>query len=348
MMSQSSVLGYAARAAGQPLEPFTYEEPELGNDEVRVAVSHCGVCHTDIHAVDDDFGVFSFPVMPGHEIVGRVTEAGRAVSGLKVGDRVGIGWQGRCCGECEWCRAGEEHLCLDIADCGTWTPYGGFSSAVVVDGRFAYPLPVSMAPEVAAVLMCAGIAVYPPLRRYGTGGSRQVGIVGIGGLGHLAIQFAHALGCEVTALSSSPGKEEEARALGADHFLLSTDQAAMERVEYAFDVLLCTTHAGNDWASLLMALRKKGRLVLVAFSPLEMAVAVGGSASGPAVDLVVHQLSITGSFLGSRADMPEMLAFAQEHGISPRTELMPMSRVNEAMLRVRQNKARYRVVVVNE
>ncbi len=347
-MPRSTVVGYAARAAGQPLEPFTYQEPELGDDELRIAVSHCGVCYTDIHGVDDDFGIFSFPLVPGHEIVGRVTEVGRAVSGLKAGDRVGIGWQGRCCGECEWCRAGEEHLCQDIADCGTWTPYGGFSSAVVVDGRFAYPLPAAMAPEVAAVLMCAGLAVYPPLRRYAAGASRQVGIIGVGGLGHLAIEFAHALGCEVTALSSSPGKEEEARAFGADHFLLSTDQAAMKQAEYSFDLLLCTAHAGNDWATLLMALKKKGRLVLVAFSPLDLEVAVGGSASGPVVDLVAHQLSVTGSFLGSRADMREMLTFAQEHRIIPRIELMPMSQVNEAILRVRQNRARYRVVLVND
>ncbi len=347
-MPRSTVLGYGARAAGQLLEPFTYEEPEIGGDEVRVAVSHCGVCHTDVHAIDGDFGVFSFPLMPGHEIVGRVTEVGAGVAGLEEGDRVGIGWQGRCCGECEWCREGEEHLCQDIADCGTWTPYGGFSSSIVVDGRFAYPLPAAMAPEAAAVLMCAGIAVYPPLRRYAAGASPRVGVVGVGGLGHLAIQFAHALGCEVTALSSSPGKEEEARAFGADHFLLSTDQAAMEHAEYGFDLLLCTAPAGNDWATLLMALKKKGRLVLAAFSPVDLNVAAGGPASGAAVDLVAHQLSITGSFLGSRADMREMLGFAQEHGITPRIELMPMSQANEAILRVRENKARYRVVLVND
>lgn len=346
-MVRSTVLGYAARKAGQRLEPFSYTEPELGDDEVRVAVTHCGVCHTDVHAVDADFGVFKFPIMPGHEIVGRVTETGRAVSELKVGDRVGIGWQGRCCGECEWCRAGEEHLCLDIADCGTWTPYGGFSSALVVDGRFAYPLPAAIAPEAAAVLMCAGIAVYPPLRRYAVEPGCRVGIVGIGGLGHLAIQFAHALGCEVTALSSSPGKEGEARALGADHFLLSTDQAAMEAAEFGFDLLLCTAQAGNDWANLVMIAKKNGRLVLVAFSPLDLPL-LAASGSGPAVDFVAHQLSITGSFLGSRADMREMLAFAQEHAITPRVELMPMSQVNEAILRVRQNQARYRVVLVND
>lgn len=345
-MSPSTVLGYAAQQAGQLLEPYTYPEPDLKGEEIRVAVSHCGVCHTDIHGVDGDYGVFVFPLVPGHEIVGHVTEVGTAVTGRQVGDRVGIGWQGRACGECEWCRAGDEHLCLQIADCGTWTPYGGFASSVVVDAGFAYPLPADMAPEAAAVLMCAGIAVYPPLRRYAWPSAR-VGIVGIGGLGHLALQFARALGCEVTALSSSPGKEEEARAFGADHFLLTTDQGAMEEQEFGFDLVLCTAQAGNDWAELVMILTKNGRLVLPAFAPIDLPLR-GGRGSGPMVDFVVHQVSITGSFLGSRAEMREMLAFAHEHGVTPKTELMPMAQVNEALDRVRQNRARYRVVLVNE
>jgi uncharacterized zinc-type alcohol dehydrogenase-like protein len=217
---------------------------------------------------------------------------------------------------------------------------------VVVDGRFAYSLPAALVSETAAALVCAGIAVYAPLRRYAEPSSR-VGVVGIGGLGHLAIQFAHALSCEVTALSSSHAKEEEARAFGADHFLLSTDQAAMQRAEFGFDLLLCTAPAGNDWANLVIVLTKNGRLVLPAFSPIDLPLGAA-SGSGPVVDFVAHQVSITGSFLGSRADMREMLAFAQEHGITARTELMPMLRVNEAMLRVRENRARYRVVLVNE
>jgi len=217
---------------------------------------------------------------------------------------------------------------------------------VVVDDGFAYPLPDAMAAEAAAVLMCAGIAVYPPLRRFAAPGSR-VGVVGIGGLGHLALQFAKALGCEVTALSSSPIKEEAARGFGADHFLLTTDRAAMEDHEFGFDLLVCTAPSGNDWADLVMVLNKDGRLVLPAFAPLDIPL-FGDRGSGPMVDFVVHQLSISGSFLGSRADMREMLAFAQEHGITPQTEPMPMAQVNEAILRVRENRARYRVVLVNE
>jgi len=192
--------------------------------------------------------------------------------------------------------------------------------------------------EVAAVLMCAGIAVYPPLRTYTVGPSPQVGIIGVGGLGHLAIQFARALGCEVTAISSSPAKEDEARAFGAGHFIVATDGAAMRRAEYRFDLLLCTAHGGIDWDTLLMILKKNGRLALVAFPGLAL----------DSIDLVAHQLSITGSFMANRATMREMLAFAHDHGIAPRVELLPMSQVNGAIQRLRENKARYRIVLVND
>ena len=337
-MLTPTITGYAARETGGPLQPFTYEAPALGDQDVRVSVTHCGVCYSDVHAIDDRYSVFAFPLVPGHEIVGRVSEMGRAVSGLKVGDRVGIGWQGRSCMQCEWCLKGEEQLCLDVEKNGTWTPYGGFASSVAVDGRFAYPLPEGMASEVAAVLMCAGVAVYSPLRTYATGSSPQVGVVGIGGLGHLAIQFAHAFGCEVTALSSSPGKEQEALGFGADHFIASGDRASMRGAEYAFDVVLVSTHADIDWESLLETLKKKGRVVLLGFPLLSL----------DPTDLVAHELSMTGSFLGSRAQMREMLAFAQGHSIVPQVELMPMSQVNEAIQRVRDNQARYRIVLVND
>jgi len=337
-MCASTILGYAARAAGQPLELFTYEAPELGAHEVRVSVSHCGVCYTDVHAIDDYYGLFAFPFVPGHEVVGYVAAVGSATSGLKEGDRVGIGWQGRSCGQCEWCLVGEEHLCQDISHCGTWTPYGGFSSSAVADSRFVYPLPDAMRPEVAAVLMCAGVTVYSPLRTYASGPAQKVGVVGVGGLGHLAIQFAHALGHEVTAISSTPGKKEEAFSFGADHFVVSGDKAGMQQLDYYLDLLLCTAHGGVDWEALLMTVRKRGRLVLLGFGRFDFR----------PIDLVAHELSITGSFLGSRATMREMLSFAGAHGITPQIELMPMSKVNEALRRVRENQARYRIVLVND
>lgn len=337
-MSTSTVLGYAAMAAGQSLEPFTYESPELGEHDIRVSVTHCGLCYTDIQGIDNYYGITKYPFVPGHEIVGHVSAVGRAPSGLKEGERVGIGWQGRSCMECEWCRQGEEQLCMDIVQAGTWVPYGGFSSSVVVDSRFAYPLPDSMPSEVASVLMCAGVTVYSPLRSYAAQRSQKIGIVGVGGLGHLAIQFAHALGYDVTVISSSAAKKRQALAFGADHFIASDDDAGLRQVEYGFDLLLCTAHGDIHWEPLLEILKKKGTLVLAGFPKMAL---------NP-TDLVAHQLSITGSFLGNRATMRQMLSFAQVHGIKPAVELMPMSQINKAIQRVKENKARYRIVLVND
>jgi uncharacterized zinc-type alcohol dehydrogenase-like protein len=301
-------------------------------------VSHCGVCHTDIHAIDDYYGITTFPFVPGHEIVGYVSDVGGSVSGLEKGDRVGIGWQGRSCGRCEWCTKGEEQLCQDIVESGTWVPYGGFSSSVVADSRFAYPLPDAMPSEVAAVLMCAGITVYSPLKLYSASPSQTIGIIGVGGLGHLAIQFAHAFGYEVTAISSSPEKKEEVRAFGADHFIASDDQKSVRQATFSFDLLLCTASCKIAWEAMLSTLKKNGRLILCGFPDVAF----------NSTDLVAHQLSITGSFLGNRAGMREMLSFAQTHGIAPALELMPMSRVNEALQKVKENRARYRIVLVND
>ena len=337
-MSDSIITGYAARAVGQQLEPFTYESPKLGEHDVRVSVTHCGLCYSDIQAIDDYYGVVTYPFVPGHEIVGYVSAVGSAPSGLKVGDRVGIGWQGRSCGECEWCKRDEEQLCLDIVQAGTWVPYGGFASSIVVDSRFVYLVPDSMPSEIAAVLVCGGISVYNPLRLYAQQSAQKIGIIGIGGLGHLAIQFAHALGYEVTVISSSPAKKEEALGFGADHFVVSDDKASLRKLEFNFDLLLCTAHGDINWEWLLTILRKRGKLVLVGFPNVAL----------NSTDLVVHELSITGSFVGNRATMREMLSFAQAHGIKPWIELMPMSRINEAIERVKQNKVRYRIVLVND
>jgi uncharacterized zinc-type alcohol dehydrogenase-like protein len=337
-MATPTVMGYAAMAQGQALVPFTYEQPTLGDHDVRVSVTHCGLCFTDIHGIDNYYGVVTYPFVPGHEIVGYVSEMGKGASGLKIGDRVGIGWLGRSCGKCEWCKSGEEQLCIDIVQAGTWVPYGGFASSVVADNRFAYPVPHAMPSEVAAVLLCAGIAVYNPLRLYAKQNTQKIGIIGIGGLGHLAIQFARALGYEVTVISSSPTKKEEALAFGAHHFVASDDKTSFKELEFSFDLLLCTAHGNVNWEWLLTILKKRGKLVVVGFPDVAF----------NSTDLVVHELSIIGSFLSNRATMKEMLSFAQEHGIKPWAELMPMSKVNEAIERVKQNKVRYRIVLTNE
>ena len=335
-----TVRGYAAMARGQALEPFEYEPPELDDNDVRISVTHCGLCYTDVHAIDDYYEITDYPFVPGHEVVGHVSEMGPAVTGLEVGDRVGVGWQGRSCGRCEWCARGEDHLCKEVVDNGSWTPYGGFSSSIKVDSGFAYPLPDALPSETAAVLLCAGITVYSPLRAYATSPSMRVGIIGVGGLGHLAIQFAHSLGCEVTAISSSPEKKDEALGLGADRFLSSGDFDAMWRSGINFDLLLYTAHADIDWTSLLYTLENNGRLVMLGFCQVPVRF--------EPMDLVVHQLSITGSFIGSRAAMREMLSFADEKGIKPKVELMPMNQVNEAIQRLKENRAHYRIVLVND
>jgi uncharacterized zinc-type alcohol dehydrogenase-like protein len=337
-MSSVTKLGYASMAVGEPLQPFYYDPPELGENDVRVPVTHCGVCHTDIQAIDDFYGITEYPFVPGHEIVGYVSHVGEAVSGLHIGDRVGIGWQGRSCMKCEWCMKGEEQLCMDIVDSATWVPYGGFSSTVVVDHRFAYPLPDAMPSEAAAVLMCAGISVFSPLRRYALQPSLKVAIMGVGGLGHLAIQFAHALNHEVTVISSSIDKLEQVKILGADHFILSTDQDRLRQYYFYFDLLLIAATGQLPWYFLLNIMKKEGRIILVSFPEINM----------HPRDLVAHNLSITGSLLGNQTTMREMLSFAQEHHITPMIEVMPMASVNEGIQRVRENKARYRIVLVNE
>jgi uncharacterized zinc-type alcohol dehydrogenase-like protein len=339
-MVPSTVVGFAASEPGRSLEPVNYESPNLGKHDVRISISQCGVCYTDIQGIEDYYGITTFPFVPGHEIVGNILAVGLEVDDLSEGDRVGVGWQGRSCMKCKWCLQGEEHLCQDIENCATWDPYGGFSSSVVVDSRFAYPLPDAMHSEHAAVLMCAGISVYAPLKLYAPSGAWKVGIIGVGGLGHLAIQFAHALGCQVTAISSSPTKKEEARKFGADDFIHIEDDSRLRQVWGSFDLLLYTSHGRADWTSLLDCLKTKGRIVVIGFSD--------DPVTFEPLELVVNQLSITGSLIGSRTTMREMLSFAQNHGIMPEVQLMPMSQVNDAIQKLKENKARYRIVLVRD
>ena len=337
-MTSSVISGYAARTVGATLEPFTYKPPELGEHDVRVAVTHCGVCHTDIHAIDDYYGITTFPFVPGHEIVGHISAVGSAVTGLREGDRVGIGWQGRSCGKCEWCLKGEPQLCMKIEDTTVMVPYGGFSTSVIADDRFVYPLPPGMPSEHAAVLMCAGFTVFSALRTNLTGPQIKVAILGIGGLGHLAIQFAHAFGCEVTAISASPTKKDQAIGFGADYFLDANDVPGIRKVEFNYDLLLCTTSDGTSLNLLLNTIRKRGKLIMAGFPDINL----------NSTNLVAHELAITGSLLGNPPTMRAMLSFAQEHGITPLVELMPMSQVNVALQKVKQGQARYRIVLVNE
>jgi alcohol/geraniol dehydrogenase (NADP+) len=337
-MSDSEIMGYIALEPGAELTPFSYESPPLKKNEVRIAITHCGLCGSDIQAIDDVYSVFKFPFMPGHEIVGYITEIGSDVKENRLGERVGVGWQGRSCGHCDWCNQGDVQLCMDVVNNGTWTPYGGFSTSITVQDDFAYSLPAEMSSEVAAVLMCAGFTVYSALSRNYLSPSQKIGIIGIGGLGHLAIQYAKAMGYEVTAISSSLRKREEAIELGAQRFLNVNDHAALRKLEFYYDLLYITAHGGIAWEEMLEMLRKRGKVILSGFPEINV-----GS-----VDIVSHELIIVGSFLGTQEEMREMLKFSVAHKIQPMIEVMPMSKVNQAIEKLRQNKAHYRIVFVND
>lgn len=323
---------------GGPLESYQYPAPPLRGHEVRIAITHCGICATDIQAIDDYYDITDYPFIPGHEIVGFIIETGKDVAPSRLGERVGVGWQGRACGSCEWCLRGQVHLCQDVVKNASWKPYGGFSTSICVDSEFAYRIPEKIPSEHAAVLMCAGITVFKPLWHHRSNHLSKIGIVGVGGLGHLAIQFARSMNYEVTAISTSPDKREEALGLGADHFLVISDREEERQYGYYFDLILCTAHGSPDWERILEILKKRGSVILTGFPDMHFR----------PIDLVAHELSISGSFLGVPSEMHAMLRFSQENGIIPKVELMPMKEINQAITRLRDNKVRYRVVLYNE
>ena len=291
-----------------------------------------------MHFIDNDVGFTTYPFVPGHEIVGNVSALGGKVTALKEGDRVGIGWQARSCRECEWCIRGEENLCPEILQSATWTPYGGFASAIVVDSRFAFPLPDNLEPENVGPLMCGGITVYSPMRDHDIRPSMKVGVVGIGGLGHMALQFASAFGCEVTAFSSTPAKEEEARALGATNFINSSDTAQLQNAARSLDFILSVGH-DLDWNAYLSTLRPNGKLCIMGIPAKPINI--------EPLQLIFGQMSVCGSVIGGRSAIREMLEFAAQHDIKAMTEVMPMSEVNEAIAKLKDNNVRYRIVLKN-
>ncbi len=331
---------HAIMAENQPLEKFQYEARELGDFDVEVAITHCGICYSDVHMIDNDLGMTVFPFVPGHEIVGNITDLGSNVTTLKKTDRVGIGWQAKSCNSCEWCLRGEENLCVEVFQSGTWSnPHGGFAESIIVDSRFAFPIPEKLESENVGPLMCGGITVYAPLVNYNVKPSMKVGVIGIGGLGHLALQFARAFGCEVTAFSSSPAKEEEARSFGAHHFVISNDTDQIQKIARSLDMILCTIHGDLDWNTYLITLRPNGKLCFVGV-PAE-------AISIQAPSLIFGQLSVCGSLIGSPPTIREMLEFAARHDIKAKIDVMPMSEVNQAIAKLKDNKARYRIVLRN-
>jgi uncharacterized zinc-type alcohol dehydrogenase-like protein len=330
--------GLAVHAAGAQLVPYRYEPGQLKANEVDVKISHCGVCHSDIALIDNDWGVSKYPFIPGHEIVGTVSAVGDDVRDRTVGERVGIGWQADSCGICEWCRQGDEHLCASAQPTCVGRN-GGYADSVRVNSRFAIPVPEALESENAAPLLCAGITVYSPLRNHGVRPSSRVGIVGIGGLGHLGLQFAKAFGAEVTALSTSKEKEAEALEMGADHFVNTRDTAELKKVAGSFDFVLSTVSADQDWQALVNSLRPKGTLCVVGVPPSPISL--------QAFPLIAGQKAVAGSPIGSPRDLHEMLDVAARHGVKAITERFAMAKANDAIAKVKKSKVRYRAVLTN-
>jgi uncharacterized zinc-type alcohol dehydrogenase-like protein len=276
--------------------------------------------------------------VPGHEIVGVVQQLGAEVNNLVVGTRVGIGWQSGACLECEWCASGRDNLCPESqATCVG--RYGGFADTVIADSRYVFPLPDGITSENAAPLFCAGITVYSPLSLNNIRPHMRVGVVGVGGLGHLALQFANAFGCEVTAFSSSPSKEPESRVFGADRFINSHDPGELEAAAGTQDFVIVTVNVDLDWQAYLNVLKPGGHLCFVGAVPSPMPI--------HAMALIAGGKSLSGSPIGGRKAIAEMLDFAARHGIEPQVEVMPIYQVNEAFERIRANQARYRIVLRN-
>ncbi|MEV5513146.1 NAD(P)-dependent alcohol dehydrogenase [Streptomyces flaveolus] len=333
----------AAPAAGQPLAPTTIERRTVGPNDVLIAIEYAGICHSDIHTVNGDWGPQPFPVVPGHEIVGTVKEVGSDVTRHRAGNRVGVGCMVNSCGECAACRGGDEQYCANgtvftyaSADRDGTHTQGGYSTHVVVDADFVLSVPENLDAAAAAPLLCAGITTYAPLRRWGAGPGKRVAVVGLGGLGHMAVKIAHAIGAEVTVLSQSLKKQEDGLRLGADHYYATSDPDTFTSLAGRFDVIINTVSADLDTNAYLGLLAIDGAMVNV------------GAAPGPLTVngfLLGARRIVTGSMIGGIALTQEMLDFCAEHGIGADIEVIPADQVNEAYERVLASDVRYRFVI---
>ena len=333
-----AIRAYAVTAVGRPLEPYEFVPRPLAPMEVEIAVTHCGMCHTDLHLAQDDFGITPFPLVPGHEVVGAVVQVGSAVAELHVGQRVGVGWLAGADFTCRQCLVGLDNMCAS----GQPTCVGhegGYADRLRADARLAFPIPEPLASEHAAPLLCAGITVFAPLLRHVRAIDR-VGVIGIGGLGHLALQYARAMGCHVTAFSTSPDKEAEARRFGAHDFAATGADGALAARAGTCDFLLYCATADLPWADYLGVLRPGGKLCLVGF-PASKALDVS------VIPLIFGQKSVLASGIGSRAEMQAMLEFSALHRIVPKVEVHPMREVNTVLERLARNEVRYRAVLTN-
>jgi uncharacterized zinc-type alcohol dehydrogenase-like protein len=339
MSDSTKFHAYSALHPGERLQPWEYEPEPLKPGDIEIRVTHNGLCHTDIHMRDNDWGVSQFPLVPGHEVVGIVTQIGEGVTSLNIGDRVGFGWIRNSCRVCDYCLQGEENVCRNGFEGLIVGHYGGFADRLRASADFAYKIPESLDSASAAPLLCAGITVYTPLRTYIKHPNTKVGVLGIGGLGHLAIKFARAMGAEVTAFSTSPNKEEEAQEFGAHHFQKWGTSEEMKAVLGKFDLIISAVSSPIDWDVAFSLLAHNGVLCFVGIPVSTLNI--------PLIPLIFGQKVVAGSVVGGRKFMREMLDFAAINQIKPMVEIMPLSQVNEAMDKVLANQARYRIVLVS-
>jgi uncharacterized zinc-type alcohol dehydrogenase-like protein len=335
---------YAALEASAPLTPFQLARREPGPHDVLIDILYCGICHTDLHQTQGQFPGSIFPMVPGHEIIGRVAEVGTAVTRYAEGDTVGVGCFVDSCRHCPDCAAGEEQFCDGMVVTynglerdGRTPTYGGYSSRITVDEHYVLRIPASLDPAAAAPLLCAGTATYSPMRHWKVGQGSKVGVIGLGGLGHLAVKFAAALGAEVTVLSTSPDKRSDALRLGATHFAVTREAETFTRLAGHFDLIFNTVSASIPYDAYVNLLRRDGTLVLlgVTDAPVE--------ANGFA--LLARRKSIAGSPIGGTRETQEMLDFCAEHNFAADVEVIPIQRVNEAYERLLKGDVRFRFVI---
>ncbi|TAL65027.1 MAG: NAD(P)-dependent alcohol dehydrogenase [Legionella sp.] len=338
------VKGYAAPSVKAPLEPFSFHRREVGEHDVLIEIKYCGVCHSDIHQARDEWGGALFPMVPGHEIVGLVTQVGNKVEHFKVGDKAGVGCLVDSCRQCYECDEHLEQYCSEVvftynakSKDGSELCQGGYSSHIVVDEQYAVHIPDNLPLDEAAPLLCAGITLYSPLRHWKAGPGKKIAIVGLGGLGHMGIKLAHAMGAEVTVLSHSNKKESDAKRLGADHFYNTSDQETFKQLANHFDLIINTVSAKIDWNQYLNLLKRDGCMVILGIPENEVSL--------KAFPLVGLRRNLAGSMIGGIKETQEMLDFCGQHQITSDIELIDIQQINEAYERVLKSDVRYRFVI---
>ncbi|MCG8601145.1 MAG: NAD(P)-dependent alcohol dehydrogenase [Verrucomicrobiales bacterium] len=332
------IRSFAAKEPKGKLTEFEYDPGELGPDEVEIQVDYCGLCHSDLSMWSNDWGLSEYPIVPGHEVSGRVVDKGELVDQLEIGQKVGLGWNSNSCQKCKECLSGNHNLCSE-SQATIVGRHGGFADRVRTNSLWAIPIPGDLDSSKVGPLFCGGITVFNPVVISDVSPTDRVGVVGIGGLGHMALQFLGKWGCEVTAFSTSPEKEESAKKLGAHHFVNTGDENALDAVANTLDFLLVTVNAKLDWEKYIATLRPGGKLHLVGAAP---------EVSSEVFPLIMGQKSIGASPLGSPATVLSMLEFSSRHRIAPETKLMPMSEINEAMKILEEESPSHRIVLEND